>query len=111
MVPKSISWTIGGGPISDASAPSDPPNSVDPTQDKDQDVPLPVPSSPADGQEPAVVPLGDDMEGVRIRIKIKITIRIVSWLKGTRKLPLGNQKGSDHLTKNSFLQSNQPIRK
>ena len=63
MVPKSISWTIGGGPISDASAPSDPPNSVDPTQDKDQDVPLPVPSSPADGQGPAVVPLGDTEGG------------------------------------------------
>ena len=110
MVPKSISPVPespprGGGPSSDASAPSDPPNRVDPTQDPDQNVPLPVPSSPADGQEPAVVPLGDDMEGVRIRIKIKITItiRMVSWLKGTRKLPVGNQKGSDPLTKNSFL--------
>ena len=108
MVTKSISPVSkspprGGDPSSDASAPSDPPNSVDPTQDQDQDVPLPVPSSPADGQEPAVVPLGDDMEGVRIRIKIKITIRIVSWLKGTRKLPLGNQKGLDPQTKNSFL--------
>ena len=65
MVPKSISPVSEspprvGGPSSDASAPSDPPNSVDPTQDQDQDVPLSVPSSPADGQEPAVVSLGDD---------------------------------------------------
>ena len=64
MVPKSISPVPespprGGGPSSDASVPSDPPNSVDPTQDQDQDVPLSVSPSSADGQDPAVVPLGE----------------------------------------------------
>ena len=64
MVPKSISPVSkspprGGDPSSDASAPSDPPHSVDPTQDQDQDVPLSVSPSSADGQDPAVVPLGE----------------------------------------------------
>ena len=84
MVPKSISWTIGGGPISDASAPSDPPNSVDPTQDKDQDTPLPVPSSPADGQGPAVVPLGD-MEGDKDKDKDKDNDKDSKLVEGDKK--------------------------
>ena len=46
----------GRDPSPNASALSDPPHSVDPPQDRDQDAPLSVSSSPADRQDPAVVP-------------------------------------------------------
>merc|ERR1712215_30953 len=89
-----------------------------------------VSSSPADGQDPAVVPSGEinetktnEMSGKLITSDHDMEVdkdkdkdndkggkldegdvnKIDMIDVGARKMPVGNQKGSDPITKNSFL--------